>query len=203
MDCVGGTTGLIAKLTNRHSLEGLSSRASLQFPVGRIHRHLRKGNYAERIRAGAPVYLAAVMEYLVAEVLKLAGNELETNASLQHLWDLNIVSSSLIWLIKNQGHYLDTQPMSVEDSREMVSSSRFCSQFCTELRLPLRVNNMQSFYLNYMKMARKVLFDVLFHCAKQLTLVGQGSQDMGEKVSHTAEPLVSMGKGGRGLLKMH
>ena len=30
-----------------------SSRAGLQFPVGRIHRHLRKGNYAERVGAGA------------------------------------------------------------------------------------------------------------------------------------------------------
>ena len=43
-------------------------RAGLQFPVGRIHRYLKKGNYAERIGAGAPVYMAAVMEYLVAEV---------------------------------------------------------------------------------------------------------------------------------------
>ena len=51
-----------------------SSRAGLQFPVGRIHRMLRKGNYAERVGAGAPVYLAAVLEYLAAEVLELAGN---------------------------------------------------------------------------------------------------------------------------------
>ncbi|XP_065091184.1 histone H2A, sperm-like [Ochlerotatus camptorhynchus] len=56
-----------------------SSRAGLQFPVGRIHRLLRKGNYAERVGAGAPVYLAAVMEYLVAEVLKLAGNAARDN----------------------------------------------------------------------------------------------------------------------------
>ncbi|CAK6973169.1 histone H2A-like%2C partial [Scomber scombrus] len=41
-----------------------SSRAGLQFPVGRVHRHLRKGNYAQRVGAGAPVYLAAVLEYL-------------------------------------------------------------------------------------------------------------------------------------------
>merc|ERR1712080_758159 len=31
-----------------------SSRAGLQFPVGRIHRLLRKGNYAERVGAGHP-----------------------------------------------------------------------------------------------------------------------------------------------------
>ena len=48
-----------------------SSRAGLQFPVGRIHRLLRKGNYAERVGAGAPVYLAAVLEYLAAEVLMI------------------------------------------------------------------------------------------------------------------------------------
>ncbi|VDM85278.1 unnamed protein product [Strongylus vulgaris] len=36
-----------------------SSRAGLQFPVGRLHRMLRKGNYAGRIGGGAPVYLAA------------------------------------------------------------------------------------------------------------------------------------------------
>eukprot|EP00045_Choanoeca_perplexa_P009716 m.94795 g.94795 ORF g.94795 m.94795 type:complete len:137 (+) comp15004_c0_seq4:167-577(+) len=56
-----------------------SSRAGLQFPVGRIHRHLRNGNYAQRIGAGAPVYLAAVMEYLAAEILELAGNAARDN----------------------------------------------------------------------------------------------------------------------------
>ncbi|GJQ66702.1 hypothetical protein Trydic_g19918 [Trypoxylus dichotomus] len=50
-----------------------SSRAGLQFPVGRIGRLLRKGNNAERVGAGAPVYLTAVMKYLAAEVLELAG----------------------------------------------------------------------------------------------------------------------------------
>ncbi|XP_044632983.1 histone H2A type 1-H-like [Equus asinus] len=51
-----------------------SSRAGLQFPVGRVHRPLRKGNYDERVGTGAPVYLAAVLEYLTAEILELAGN---------------------------------------------------------------------------------------------------------------------------------
>ena len=51
-----------------------SSRAGLQFPVGRISRYLKQGKFAERVGAGAPVYLAAVLEYLAAEVLELAGN---------------------------------------------------------------------------------------------------------------------------------
>ena len=34
-----------------------SSKAGLQFPVGRIARYLKKGKFATRIGAGAPVYL--------------------------------------------------------------------------------------------------------------------------------------------------
>ncbi|KAH6562955.1 hypothetical protein BASA50_006108 [Batrachochytrium salamandrivorans] len=56
-----------------------SARAGLQFPVGRVHRLLRKGNYAQRVGAGAPVYLAAVLEYLAAEILELAGNAARDN----------------------------------------------------------------------------------------------------------------------------
>jgi histone H2A len=56
-----------------------STKAGLQFPVGRIARYLKKGKYATRIGAGAPVYLAAVLEYLAAEVLELAGNAARDN----------------------------------------------------------------------------------------------------------------------------
>ena len=56
-----------------------SFRAGLQFPVGRVHRYLRKGHYAQRIGSGAPVYLAAVLEYLSAEILELAGNAARDN----------------------------------------------------------------------------------------------------------------------------
>ena len=56
-----------------------SSRAGLQFPVGRIHRLLKKGSFGGRVGAGAPVYLAAVLEYLAAEVLELVGNAARDN----------------------------------------------------------------------------------------------------------------------------
>ena len=56
-----------------------SSRAGLQFPVGRLSRFLRKGQYSKRVGGGAPVYLAAVLEYLAAEILELAGNAARDN----------------------------------------------------------------------------------------------------------------------------
>lgn len=67
-----GKTGT-GKATSR------SSKAGLQFPVGRVGRYLKQGKYATRIGAGAPVYLAAVLEYLCAEILELAGNAARDN----------------------------------------------------------------------------------------------------------------------------
>ncbi|CAA3033184.1 histone H2AX-like [Olea europaea subsp. europaea] len=56
-----------------------SSKAGLQFPVGRVARFLKKGRYAERVGSGSPVYLSAVLEYLAAELLELAGNAARDN----------------------------------------------------------------------------------------------------------------------------
>lgn len=52
-----------------------SARAGLQFPVGRVRRYLKRSVQNKvRVGAKAAIYLTAVLEYLTAEVLELAGN---------------------------------------------------------------------------------------------------------------------------------
>lgn len=51
-----------------------SCRAGLIFPVSRIDRFLRNGDYAERIGSGASVYMAAVLQYLIYDIVDIAGN---------------------------------------------------------------------------------------------------------------------------------
>ena len=69
----GRAAGSSAKAVSR------SAKAGLQFPVGRVARYMKNARVASRIGAGAPVYLAAVLEYLTAEILELAGNAARDN----------------------------------------------------------------------------------------------------------------------------
>ncbi|KAL1921592.1 uncharacterized protein VTP21DRAFT_11308 [Calcarisporiella thermophila] len=73
----GATSGATEQKQKKDKAPALSrsARAGLQFPVGRIHRYLkdRSMNNA-RVGAKAAVYSAAILEYLTAEVLELAGN---------------------------------------------------------------------------------------------------------------------------------
>ncbi|XP_009932869.1 uncharacterized protein LOC104329445 [Opisthocomus hoazin] len=56
-----------------------SAKAGLTFSVGRVYRLLKRGNYTDRISPGAAIYLTAVLEYLSAEILELAGNAAREN----------------------------------------------------------------------------------------------------------------------------
>lgn len=49
-----------------------TKRANLTLPVGRVANLLKRGRYAPRQSAGAPVYLTAVLEYLASELLELS-----------------------------------------------------------------------------------------------------------------------------------
>eukprot|EP00928_Gymnodinium_smaydae_P050678 TRINITY_DN3423_c0_g1_i3.p2 TRINITY_DN3423_c0_g1~~TRINITY_DN3423_c0_g1_i3.p2 ORF type:complete len:294 (+),score=101.29 TRINITY_DN3423_c0_g1_i3:75-884(+) len=52
----------------------IQAKCNLQFPVSRFAKALRKGGYAKRLGTGASIYLTAVIEYVTAEILELAGN---------------------------------------------------------------------------------------------------------------------------------
>ncbi|PKY39409.1 histone-fold-containing protein [Rhizophagus irregularis] len=77
MSSEGKSGGKSAAAVASKARSSRSAKAELQFPVSHIHRLLRKGNYAQRV--SAPIYLAAVLEYLAAEILELAKNAARDN----------------------------------------------------------------------------------------------------------------------------
>ncbi|NXS88568.1 H2A2 protein, partial [Erpornis zantholeuca] len=74
-----GNKQVVADKPGSASRRSKSARAGLQFPVSRVYRFLQRGKYAHRIASGAAVFLSAVLEYMVAEVLELAGNAAREN----------------------------------------------------------------------------------------------------------------------------
>jgi len=51
-----------------------SVAAGLMVDVGKVARYIRSHVVAERVGGSAPVFLAAVLEYMFAEIIELAGN---------------------------------------------------------------------------------------------------------------------------------
>lgn len=73
----------------------LATRAGLQFPAGRVLRMLKETTSLKRVSENAGVFLAAVLEYMTAEVLELAGNATRYNKRKR------ITQSDLTWVVKN------------------------------------------------------------------------------------------------------
>lgn len=84
-----------------------SVKAGLQFPVGRIGRYLKKGRYAQRCGSGAPVYMAAVLEYLAAEVTKTTTTQASYSFSDSCLRSgFCFFSLNFCWVVSNLGFLL-------------------------------------------------------------------------------------------------
>lgn len=72
-------------LSQRNLIErqSKSDKAGIHFPVGRIKRYLKNRIDGKRVSDYSAVYLAAVLEYLVAEVVEASGNVMkDTNKKL-------------------------------------------------------------------------------------------------------------------------
>ncbi|KAK7799220.1 hypothetical protein U0070_021039 [Myodes glareolus] len=75
-----------------------SARAQLNFPVSRIERFLREGNFSQRVSASAPVFLAGVLEYLTADILDLSGKEAQASGRKR------ITPEHVSWAVENNKH---------------------------------------------------------------------------------------------------
>lgn len=61
-------------MVDKKKASRIEKKLDMIFPIGRLRKYLKKGKYAKRISADAPVYLAGVLEYLAAELLEISGN---------------------------------------------------------------------------------------------------------------------------------
>uniref|UniRef100_A0A8C2U9S0 Histone H2A n=1 Tax=Coturnix japonica TaxID=93934 RepID=A0A8C2U9S0_COTJA len=91
-----------------------SSRAGLLFPVSRIERQLRRGQFAERFGACAPVYLAAVLQWATHKTVDMAGKISKKSnqqcISPQHL-QMSVKSSSILkHLLGSRPKYRAAEP---------------------------------------------------------------------------------------------
>lgn len=69
----------------------MTQKAGLQFSVRRFQRKLKDMHLSgiSRIRAGAPVYLTAALEFLMAELLQISVEILHKDSKKRKRWDEN------------------------------------------------------------------------------------------------------------------
>lgn len=66
--------GIMAK--KKKKSKSRSEKAGLILPISKVNRRMRATGWNKRVGSGAPVYLAAVLEYAASEILELAGADL-------------------------------------------------------------------------------------------------------------------------------
>jgi histone H2A len=76
---VESSTGRANASFTRNKKISKSKKSGVLFPVSRLHRFLRRSSPKNRVSVSASIYIAAVMEYLCAEVLELSGNAARDN----------------------------------------------------------------------------------------------------------------------------
>ena len=62
-------TGFICR---RHKRHPMAERAGVIFPAARLRRYLRQGQFNKRIRVRSAIYITAILEFVVGEILQLA-----------------------------------------------------------------------------------------------------------------------------------
>jgi histone H2A len=128
-----------------------ASRAGLTFPPSRFQKRLKSGAYAPRIGFGAGLYMAAIIEYLCAEVLELAGNAAKDNArsrvsprhvmlavrnddELNRLLDrVHIANSGVIPSVHRILLHTLEQRRKLQQKGELPSDTILCSQLTPEI----------------------------------------------------------------------
>ncbi|XP_072705712.1 LOW QUALITY PROTEIN: uncharacterized protein [Ciconia boyciana] len=110
----------------KKSRSSRSSRAGLLFPVSRVDRQLRRGHFAERFGARAPVYLAAVLQWVTHKTMDVAGKiskkSKQQRISPSHLQMAVQKSSALRQLLR--GGMPRRRGRAVPQSQRVASRSR-------------------------------------------------------------------------------
>jgi len=128
-------------------------RAGLTFPPSRFQKQLKRGAFAPRIGFGAGLYMAAIVEYLCAEVLELAGNAAKDNNRLRvsprhvmlavrnddelnRLLDhVHIANSGVIPSVHRILLHTLEQRRRLQEKGELPSDNILCSQLTPEFAL--------------------------------------------------------------------
>jgi len=91
-----------------------SELVGLNFPISMSLKALKRGKYSSKVGAAAPVYLTAVLEYLVTEVLELAGRVAQSPAANREL---------ARQLLQREGHVTPSAQRLLEQAARIAAAS--------------------------------------------------------------------------------